>query len=244
MAGWLGPIALRPNQTKADAIAALDEIFGPDGEQHREELLKGLELMNLQFNAHGVELGQRYSSRAIVGDGTPFPPYNAIPSCTTTPRRIRVARCPHAWLGRDTHDISTLDLAAYDRFTLITGAGGDAWGDAAATVGRELGVEIATIRRSRSVPSTTTCSAPGPAAAKSPSAGACSCDPIVSWAGAAPTSSTTRRPRCAPQCARILDREGEHAGMTINRFCDITLAVPDPGALAAFWKRRGLESAG
>ncbi len=32
--------------------------------------------------------------------------------------------------------------------------------------------------------------------------------------------------------------------MTINRFCDITLAAPDPEALAAFWERRGLVRRG
>ena len=32
--------------------------------------------------------------------------------------------------------------------------------------------------------------------------------------------------------------------MTINRFCDITLAVPDPAPLAAFWERRGFERRG
>ena len=31
--------------------------------------------MNWQFNAHGVELGQRYESAAVASDGTSFPPY-------------------------------------------------------------------------------------------------------------------------------------------------------------------------
>jgi 2,4-dichlorophenol 6-monooxygenase len=146
MAGWLGPIALQPHETKADALAALDEIFGPDGEQQREELLKGLEVMNMQFNTLGVELGQRYTSRAVADDGTPFPPYERDPELHYHPSTHPGCALPHAWLGRETHDISTLDLAAYDRFTLITGvaAGTDAWADAAATVAREVGVEIAT----------------------------------------------------------------------------------------------------
>ena len=54
----------------------------------------------------------------------------ATPSCTTTPHAPG-SPLPHAWLGRGTHDVSTLDLGAYDRFTLITGADGAAWEDAA-----------------------------------------------------------------------------------------------------------------
>ena len=32
--------------------------------------------------------------------------------------------------------------------------------------------------------------------------------------------------------------------MSINRFCDITISVPDPDGLAAFWERRGLVRSG
>ncbi len=50
MAAWLGPIGLRGGQTVEEAHAELDAIFGPDGEERRLELLKGLEVMNAQFN--------------------------------------------------------------------------------------------------------------------------------------------------------------------------------------------------
>jgi 2,4-dichlorophenol 6-monooxygenase len=47
------------------------------------------------------------------------------------------ARLPHAWIGAR----SSLDLIAYDRFTLITGAAGSPWATAAASVeGVPLGV--------------------------------------------------------------------------------------------------------
>ncbi len=146
MVAWLGPIGLRPGQTVAEANAVLDEVFGPCGEEHREQLLKGLDVMNGQFNAHGVELGQRYRSAAVVDDGTPFPPYTRDPDLHYHPSTHPGCALPHAWLGRDTHDISTLDLGAYDRFTLITGASGAAWEAAAAQVSAELGVEIRAFR--------------------------------------------------------------------------------------------------
>jgi 2,4-dichlorophenol 6-monooxygenase len=49
---------------------------------------------------------------------------------------------PHAWLGRDTHDISTFDLGGYDRFALLTGADSEAWEQAAATVSVAFDVPI------------------------------------------------------------------------------------------------------
>src|SRR3954463_10263030 len=41
-----------------------------DGAARRERLRKALELKDYEFNAHGVELGQRYASGAGVSDGT------------------------------------------------------------------------------------------------------------------------------------------------------------------------------
>ena len=146
MLSWLGPIGLRPGQSSAEGHAVLDEIFGPDGEETRHELLHGLEVMNAQFNAHGVELGQRYTSDAVADDGTPFPPYDRDPELHYHSSTHPGCALPHAWIGLDGRDVSTLDLAAYDRFTLITGAGGAGWEGAAASVSAELGVEIRPFR--------------------------------------------------------------------------------------------------
>jgi 2,4-dichlorophenol 6-monooxygenase len=146
MGAWLGPIGLRGDQTAEEANAQLDELFGPNGEGRRQELFKGLEVMNGQFNAHGVELGQRYESSAVVGDGTPFPAYERDPDLHYQPSSHPGSPLPHAWLGRDTHDISTLDLCGYEHFTLITGADGGPWERAAAAVSRRLGVEVRPFR--------------------------------------------------------------------------------------------------
>ncbi len=142
MLSWLGPMGVLDGRSPEDATAHLDEIFGPDGEDTRAEVLAGLDTMNAQFNAHGVELGQRYASDAVVDDGTPFPPYTRDPELHYHPTTHPGAALPHVWLGRDTHDVSTLDLCAYDRFTLIVGADGADWEKAAIAVGAELGVEI------------------------------------------------------------------------------------------------------
>jgi 2,4-dichlorophenol 6-monooxygenase len=146
MVPWLSAAGVLDGLDREAALKQLDETFGPDGEDARSAMFSGLELMNAQFNALGVELGQRYTSAAVVGDGTEFPPYTRDPELHYHPTTHPGAALPHAWLGRDTHDVSTLDLGAYDRFTLITGADGAAWEDAAALVSAETGVEIRPLR--------------------------------------------------------------------------------------------------
>jgi 2,4-dichlorophenol 6-monooxygenase len=142
MGAWMGALGFGPGQSCEEAMARVDRLLGPGGERQRQELLAGLDLMNGQFNAHGVELGQRYVSDAVVSDGTPFPPYERDPDlyyhATTHPG----AHLPHVWLQRGTEDTSTLDLCGYDRFTLLTGTDGDAWIAAAEQVTRETGVKI------------------------------------------------------------------------------------------------------
>jgi 2,4-dichlorophenol 6-monooxygenase len=100
--------------------------------------------MDGQFNAHGVELGQRYRSGAVIDDGTPARVDGRDPDLYYTATTHPGSHLPHAWIGRDTHDLSTLDLCAYDRFTLITGVVGTPWAEAASTVAHELGIDIST----------------------------------------------------------------------------------------------------
>lgn len=142
MTSWFGALGFRPGQTETEALALVDHLFGPTGEAQRQALLDALELMNAQFNAHGVELGQRYESDAVVGDGTPFPPYTRDPELYYHPTTHPGAPIPHVWLQRGTTDVSTLDLCAYDRFTLITGVDGAAWREAALCASRDLGVAV------------------------------------------------------------------------------------------------------
>ncbi len=142
MAAWLAPLGLHPGLGRQAAMAHLDDIFGTDGEETREQLLKGLEVMNAQFNAHGIELNQRYQSSAVAGDGTPFPAFDRDPELYHQTTTHPGAPLPHAWLGRDTHDVSTFDLGRYDGFALITGADTAAWEQAAAAVAAEFDVPI------------------------------------------------------------------------------------------------------
>jgi 2,4-dichlorophenol 6-monooxygenase len=116
----------------------------PAAKEQRAKLRAAIELKNYEFNAHGVELGQRYRSAAVAGDGTPEPPYDRDPElyyhATTWPG----ARLPHCWLAHDGRRVSTLDLAGKGRFALLTGIGGEPWVAAARDYAQRSGLEIAT----------------------------------------------------------------------------------------------------
>jgi 2,4-dichlorophenol 6-monooxygenase len=142
---WSQAAGLRPGMDKEAARANIDELFGDSatGEQRRQALLSGLTLMNYQFNAHGVELGQRYRSRAIWS-GEPFPQSQRDPELYFQPDTVPGSHLPHVWLRHDGRQVSTLDLIDYGGFTLITGIGGKAWHEAANTVATELGTPIGT----------------------------------------------------------------------------------------------------
>ena len=115
----------------------------PEAAHQRAQLRAALEVKDYEFNAHGVELGQRYRSRAVAGDGTPEPEYTRDRElyyhATTWPG----ARLPHCWVGAGGHRVSTHDLAGKGRFTLLTGISGQRWAAAAEQVARELGIAIA-----------------------------------------------------------------------------------------------------
>jgi 2,4-dichlorophenol 6-monooxygenase len=95
-----------------------------------------------QFNAIGVELGQRYQSDAVVGDGTPFPAYDKDPDLYYHPTTHPGAYLPHVWLEKDGKRVSTIDLPGADSFCLITGTGGQDWLAAVDQIAKEFGVRL------------------------------------------------------------------------------------------------------
>jgi 2,4-dichlorophenol 6-monooxygenase len=115
----------------------------PEAARQRADLRKALELKDYEFNAHGVELGQRYASGAVLPDGTAEPAPTRDPELYYHPTTWPGARLPHVWLGRDGRRTSTHDLAGKGGFCLLTGIAGQAWADAAEKVGAELGIEVA-----------------------------------------------------------------------------------------------------
>ncbi|MDX6311912.1 MAG: 2,4-dichlorophenol 6-monooxygenase [Streptomyces sp.] len=131
-----------PEQLWANIAARKDAT--PAAEKQRQELREAIAFKAYEFNAHGVDLNQRYASTAIVPDGTPDPGFDRDRELYHQPSTRPGAKLPHAWLSAGTRNPSTLDLAGQGRFTVITGIGGDAWTEAARAVGAELGLDIAT----------------------------------------------------------------------------------------------------
>jgi len=114
----------------------------PEGAKRREDLRKALELKDYEFNAHGVEMGQRYASSAVVKDGTQEPAYSKDPELFYHPTTWPGARLPHVWLGKESHKVSTKDLGGKGSFTLFTGISGSAWAKSAQDVSRELNIDL------------------------------------------------------------------------------------------------------
>jgi 2,4-dichlorophenol 6-monooxygenase len=115
------------------------------GRAKREALVSAMELKNYEFNAHGVELGQFYQSTAIVADGATRPAPARDPELYYQASTVPGSHLPHAWVGDAASKVSTLDLAPYGTFTLLTGIAGEAWADAADKVSRDLNVPIKTV---------------------------------------------------------------------------------------------------
>ncbi|MGH3351195.1 MAG: FAD-dependent monooxygenase [Nocardioides sp.] len=137
-------LGFEPGQSAEDGQRALDGLraAGPVGEERRRQLADAVRLQNYQFNAHGVELDQRYASGSIRDDGTPWPEPERDPELYHHPTTHPGARLPHAWVEKDRVRLSTLDLAGRGEITLLTGVGGEAWADAAEKVAANLGVRI------------------------------------------------------------------------------------------------------
>ena len=115
-----------------------------EAERQREDIRKAIAFKVYEFDAHGVEMNQRYRSEAVLPDGQPEPAFEKDPELHYQPTTWPGARLPHAWVfADDGSKVSTLDLTGKGRFTILTGNGGQGWVEAAGIVGRELGLDIA-----------------------------------------------------------------------------------------------------
>ena len=124
----------------------------PEAEQQRRQIREAIAAKVYEFDAHGVEMNQRYRSGAVVADGQPEPAFARDPELHYQPTTWPGARIPHVWLYRGAEQVSTLDVTGKGRFTLLTGIGGEAWLDAAAVVGAELGIDLAGLKIGPSCP--------------------------------------------------------------------------------------------
>jgi 2,4-dichlorophenol 6-monooxygenase len=115
----------------------------PKAEKQRDALRKAIAFKKYEFDCHGVEMNQRYTSLAIAADGQKEPAFEKDQELHYAPTTWPGARLPHVWVfGKDGKQVSTLDMTGKGHFTVLTGIGGEAWAEAAMAVGRKLGMEI------------------------------------------------------------------------------------------------------
>jgi 2,4-dichlorophenol 6-monooxygenase len=108
----------------------------------REALREAIVAKNYEYNAHGVEMNQRYASSAVISEGASFPASDRDPELHYIPTTCPGARLPHVWLQRYGLSISTLDIVGKGRFSVLTGIGGDMWSLAAATAAKCYGIPV------------------------------------------------------------------------------------------------------
>ncbi|WP_206492035.1 FAD-dependent monooxygenase [Rhodococcus sp. KRD162] len=145
-AGLFDALGVTDAKTEEEMIERINERKAntPAGAAKRSALAAAMKTKHYEFNAHGVELGQFYRSSAIVSDGElpePERDRDLYYQVSTLPG----SHLPHAWVGDHRHKRAMLDLAPYNRFTLVTGVAGSDWASAADKVGHELGVPIETV---------------------------------------------------------------------------------------------------
>ncbi len=119
----------------------------PAAEAQREALRRAIEFKKYEFDCHGVEMNQRYTSGAVVTDDQHPPAPNADMELHYQPTTYPGARIPHVWLfDRNGAKQSTLDLTGKGQFTLITGIGGEAWIAAAEALSQSLKLPIRIVK--------------------------------------------------------------------------------------------------
>lgn len=131
-----------PDKMQKNLMARCDSTEG--AEKQREAIRKAIEFKKYEFNAHGVEMNQRYKSGAIVTDDQPEPTFERDPELHYQQTTWPGARIPHCWLFENATGLqfSTLDLCGNGKFTIFTGIGGEEWENSAKKIGDELKIEI------------------------------------------------------------------------------------------------------
>jgi 2,4-dichlorophenol 6-monooxygenase len=118
-----------------------------EGGKRRQALEDAIQLKNYEFNAHGVEMNQRYVSTAVVQDAAPAEEWPRDPELFAQPTTRPGAKLPHAWLvGPGGHRLSTLDVVGGGEFTVLTGMSGGTWESAAEACQDTLGIPLNCVR--------------------------------------------------------------------------------------------------
>jgi 2,4-dichlorophenol 6-monooxygenase len=125
------PVAQRNADVSLQNALRLGEVFQALATADRAAIRAAIANQAEHFDMPGLQLGFTYESGAVAGDGSEQPA-RASSVREYVPNARPGSRVPHAWVTRAGARVSTLDLCAYDRFTLVAGPAGHAWAAAAA----------------------------------------------------------------------------------------------------------------
>ncbi|KIW67551.1 hypothetical protein PV04_06795 [Phialophora macrospora] len=136
-------------QDKEDRIKANKELSEASeaGKRRRQELFDAIERHRGEGDSLGMMMNQWYKSSALyLEDEGPLEPFTGNYLTQVRVSTYPGFRLPHAWLskgkGVPSKEVSTVDLAGKNAFSLFTGHGGEQWKAAATSVGRKLGIRI------------------------------------------------------------------------------------------------------
>lgn len=129
------------NETSEAELTADNDV----GRQRRTALRKSIHEKVYEFHTRGIELNHFYRSLAIIHEGQTLPQDQRDPELFYRSTTCPGARLPHARVQREGKDNSTLDLVGKDRFTVLTGIGGERWIAAAEAVSLHFGIEISAV---------------------------------------------------------------------------------------------------
>jgi hypothetical protein len=138
--GMMEPIL----EARQEAFAELSQAT-PEGRARREKLQDAIKGTSHEFHGVGIEMNQRYVSKAIfLDDESSRPPLPDDPVLVHEITTYPGSRLPHAWLNTKVpgKQFSTIDLAGHCSFCLLTGIGGEAWKSAAIAVSKQSGITI------------------------------------------------------------------------------------------------------
>ncbi|KAJ9620246.1 hypothetical protein H2203_008011 [Taxawa tesnikishii (nom. ined.)] len=95
------------------------------GARRRQAIAQALEIMDIEFDAHGAEVGWFYPSADLNNEGTAtrhdgqLTKDGELDLCVYHPSTIPGHQLPHAWLERDSRRVSTRDLVHLAKLTLF-----------------------------------------------------------------------------------------------------------------------------
>src|SRR5271157_4945932 len=118
----------------------------PEDAAYRSAGLRAIRRLTMESWELNVEYGYRYSSAAVVPDGTPEP-QNVDEIRNYEPSARPGNPLPHAWIDDEAGVRRPIkDLVGVDRFLLIAGEDGQAWCAAAKSAAEATGVAVDAVR--------------------------------------------------------------------------------------------------